>query len=896
MKMYHLFKISRLMGEKNLLYTTTGTEGSNRKHPMKRLILILMAFAPFPLLAQVSDDFSDGNFTENPKWSGDTIRFEVNSSGQLHLKTTGADTAILSVQNSLAGNTEWDFWVKLSFNTSANNFARIYLSSDQADLSGVLSGYYLQIGGANDSISFFLQTNGEHTLLFRAKTTFTGNSVNAIRVKIIHDAGGIWTLYSDNSGGQNFSEEGSCLDTTITQSVATGVFCRFTSSNSSKFYFDDFYVGPIIVDTLAPGISSVSIVSENELLVGFSEAIDPEEAEIPSNYHIRAYGSPLSAKIDSLDHRIIHLLFAQPFPPEFCDTLFANNISDIHGNTAEPLFFLFCLHDVKSFDIVIREIMADPSPQTGLPDAEYTELYNRSVYPVSLKDWTFEAGTTIKVLPDVIINPHEFLILTKGTLLSFFGHSVDLFTSASTLSNEGSVLVLRNQKGRVIHSVNYSIDWYRNSQKDDGGWSLEMIDPGNPCGCEENWSASESLLGGTPGQINSINHSNPDTLAPYPVKALVENDSYLRVFFSEPLDSTSFGNPGQWVPDHPELPVTGVIPVPPDYRQILLQLSGKAEPGALYNLLLPESVQDCSGNRLKKGSSVQFAVPDTIVESDLVINELLSNPYPDGERFVELYNRSSKSFDLRQLVLLDPDTASPESPKPVSITEKGYMMFPGDYVVLTKDPRDISSRYYTPDKDCIVKITSLPGLTQDDSGMLILARKNDLRVIDRVSYSSDMNFPLLASPEGVSIERINSEVSSGVRSNWHSAAGSCGYATPGYLNSQASREIEAGSFVSLDKEIFSPDNDGKDDVVFLRIRPDQPGYVANIAIYSSGGGLIRQLVRNVSVSADCVFSWDGITDQNTRAATGIYVVYTELFNADGDVKKFKLPVVLASEF
>ena len=862
---------------------------------MKKLLLFWNLFVPLFGMTQVLDDFTDGDFTTNPTWSGDTSRFEVNSTRQLHLKTTGADTSVLTTQNFMIANTEWDFWMKLSFNTSANNFARVYLVADKDDLAGGLNGYYLQIGGSNDSIEFIRQTDFVHKILFKGRYAFTGNSVNMLRIKVIHDLSGIWHLFSDNSGNSNFTEEGNCSDNSINNTSAFGLFCRFTSSNSTKFYFDDFYVGPVIIDSIAPDISSIEVVTDNSFIIKFSEAIEAIEGEKTSNYFIPDHGFPLIAVRDSADFSKVHLGFENNFTNGSCDTLFVNNITDIHGNKANELLASFCFYEEQSFDVVISEIMADPTPQTGLPDAEYVELYNRTQFPISLKNWIFEAGTNRKILPDVTIKSYGFLTLTKGTLLGFFGPSVDLFTSGSMLSNEGSTLVLKNGKNKIIHSVSYSIDWYKNTQKENGGWSLEMIDPANPCGCADNWSASTNLLGGTPGSINSIDHTNRDTLKPYLKRALIENDSMVRIIFSESIDSVTFQEPDQWIIENEILKIKEITLVPPGFYELILHLSSSILKGIVYTLLPPDGLKDCSGNLLELQTPVQFAVPEFISESDVIVNEILPNPFTGGERFIELFNRSGKIFNLQNLVLLNSDSTSLDGEKPISISDEGYLFFPGQYLVLTKDPSDILSRYRVPDPDCFIQMASMPEMSDDD-GTVILARKNDLVIIDKVVYSKDMNFALLTSSDGVSLERINVTESSGNRNNWHSAASSCGYATPGYINSQNTDPGLTDNIVDLTPEIFSPDNDGKNDILFIRFHLDRPGYVANSAVYDVHGRIVRQLIRNEMVSPEGAFSWDGTTDERTKAPIGIYVIWIELFAADGTVKHFKKATVLGGRF
>jgi hypothetical protein len=372
----------------------------------------------------------------------------------------------------------------------------------------------------------------------------------------------------------------------------------------------------------------------------------------------------------------------------------------------------------------------------------------------------------------------------------------------------------------------------------------------------------------------------------------MENDSLVRILFSESIDSSTFMSPDQWIIENELLTINELTPVPPVYNELGLHLSSPIESGLVYTLSFPAGLKDCSGNLLESGKNLQFAKPESASRSEIIINEILPNPYPEGERYIEIFNRSEKIFDLQHLVLLDPYTPSPEGNKPVSMSDEGYLFFPGKYLVLTRDPQDILTRYRVPDPDCLITVNSLPGMTDDDTGRVILARKNDLGIIDRTTYSKDMNFALLTTPDGVSLERINPSGSSDNKNNWHSASSSCGYATPGYINSQNLVPELTDNMVSLFPEIFSPDNDGKEDVLFIRILPDRTGYVSNLSVFTSHGRLVRQLVRNELLSADNTFSWDGITDENLKAPIGIYIIRIDLFTPDGTVKHFMKPAVL----
>ena len=125
---------------------------------MKKL-LTLFLFFPLLLFSQVFDDFEDGNFSENPTWSGNENKFIVNEDKQLQINDTAANSVWLSTQHIKSLDAEWRIWVKQSFSPSANNNSRFYIVSDQKDLSMPLNGYFLQLGesGGDDAIELFRQ-------------------------------------------------------------------------------------------------------------------------------------------------------------------------------------------------------------------------------------------------------------------------------------------------------------------------------------------------------------------------------------------------------------------------------------------------------------------------------------------------------------------------------------------------------------------------------------------------------------------------------------------------------------------------------------------------------------------------------------------------------------------
>jgi hypothetical protein len=849
-----------------------------------------------PVISQVTDDFSDGNFTESPAWTGDAGQFEVDAEYRLHLLSSGSDTSRLLTRNSRFDKTEWNFWVKLGFNTSVNNHARVYLAVDSLDPENG-KALYLQIGGSSDSMTIVWSDHGLKQVVFRFSQYMTNHASNIIRFRILQETGGKWEAWMDTTGQENYFRDGTFTATFSILPAWFGVYCRYTSSNAIKCWFDDIYVGPIIYDTIKPWIASAEIIPDTLVQVRFSEPLATETALLPENYQLSGSENPKQVFMDQSDPSIVWLVF-QALPPEgVVDSLRVKQVTDISGNTLNDTVVPVFYYRPAAYDILITEIQADPEPVVGLPAEEFIELYNRTSFPLNLKGWTLRFGSYTKVFPEIRIPPNGFLILSRTHVFQEFGMCLPLFTSSLSLANEGTALVLSDASKQVIHAVSYLDDWHEVAFKAEGGWSLEMMDTGNPCGCRENWRSSTDPKGGTPGTVNAAHMPNPDEVSPRMVHAWPEDAATLQVVFSESMDSLSLLESTSYylLSGDEILYPESVDPVGPDFFRIELRFPARLDSLTTYYLRISGPVRDCVGNPVDTNRFIRVGFPSAMESGDLIINEILFDPVGDGSRFVEIYNRSSKVLDLKTLVMASPDNPENLSSEAVPVTTTGRLSFPGDYHAFTDDPDELGQRYRLVNPDAIITMVSFPSI-HSDSGNIIIAVKDDFTIVDNIHYDEDQHYPLLISTEGISLERISPDQPAADPENWHSAAGTAGYATPGYQNSQQYRPPESDDFVSVTPEIFSPDNDGYEDVTAIRVREPEPGFSVRIMVWNSAGRLVRVLADHVYSGSDSQFFWDGMDDQNQKCPWGLYIIFVEILHPEGSVKRAKKPVAVVTRF
>jgi hypothetical protein len=761
--------------------------------------LVLCFFNIENSMAQWTDNFSDGDFTSNPAWFGDTSKFVIDASAMLQLWSAGNITPVqLATVSTVSVNAEWDFKVIFKFNPSSGNYAKIYIMSDTSVFTGEVNGYFVRVGYTNDDVSLIKQSGTSTEIIIDGRDKMLNSSLVDAAIKVTRDSAGNWALYCDSTGSKNYIQLGTVKDNTFLESKYFGVQCIFTSTRAEAIYFDDF----IVTGT--------------------------------------AYKDP----------------YIYP----------------------------------QMYDVVFNEIMADPSPADGLPEYEYIELYNRSSKNFYLKNWELLIGDNSYYLPDTILKSGCYLVLTASEAVNQFYKwckPVGILPASQGLTNSGAYLALIDKYKTLVSWLNYSCTWYNDDYKAEGGWSLEQIDPENLCGGINNWKASINTTGGTPGFANSVFQSNLDTVAPELLHLNVLGDSLVQLYFNEPLQNEASIANHFLIKENNENPYS-VEFLKEDYSALNLNFKTPLTEEKTYHLTILKETGDCVSNFLETDIDTLIGIPGATDSSDIIINEILFNSEAYCPEFIEIYNNSRKILSTSDMLLYATDGTTEKTNR---ISGEDYLFYPGTFLLLSSDCKTLTDYYKTGPKNTWIDIYNWKAL--DDNSGTIKIMTTQYKTIDQFAYSDEMHLATLTTKEGVSLEKITPSAQTNLAYNWHSAAETAGYATPGCTNSHYIPNQTSDKTITIENELFSPDNDGYNDLLTINYSIPDPDSRVSIQIFDLTGRRVRNLCSNVLIGTTGAFYWDGFSDSNKKAYPGAYVVWISLVNSNGTSKNYKYPCVVA---
>jgi hypothetical protein len=450
-----------------------------------------------------------------------------------------------------------------------------------------------------------------------------------------------------------------------------------------------------------------------------------------------------------------------------------------------------------------------------------------------------------------------------------------------SLTDGGRLICLYDSSGCLIHGVDYSSEWYRDELKSGGGWSLEMIDTQFPFSGEENWRASCSRSGGTPGTHNSVAQSNPD-IEFYGLENVFPGDSMnITARFSEPVfdyvamaERITIGGKC----------ITGILPADPLLREFSVKLSDPLLVRELNEFNIGGEIKDFAGNPIQKRDFI-FGLTESARNGEILFNELLFNPLPGDPDYIELYNPSEKIIDASQLQLVSINDESEDTSALYPVSDERRCILPGTYYAVTTDREKISGRYFSAVRECLFENRSIPSMSDDEGHLIVFNRQLDR--IDEVYYDEAMHYSLLSQYEGISLEKTSPANKSEESINWHSAAESSGWGTPGARNSVFAEFPETSDMILFSSTKITPDNDGNEDLLTIQFRLNGTGNIISMFIFDEAGSFVKRIAVNMLTAPEASIVWDGTADDGSPVNTGVYIVLITLYDDTGKTRKWK---------
>ncbi|MCT4615920.1 MAG: lamin tail domain-containing protein [Marinifilaceae bacterium] len=758
-----------------------------------------------------------------------------------------------------------DFYYKFKIKTgdwdcSSNNYWLFNLFSESSNFN--ISEYKIFIGvnenENDDKIRVWEYKEGQLSILLETNLVWT-RDMNTEFVIIYDSQEKTISLYNKNSNSLNKLGSAKVYLSPETSEYYHGLeYYHYSQSNSGKIWLDD------IEFTQISNLANLMHYhfDNDKLIITFSDNIKFESISLFNylNEKLR-----ITAQTNT---------YKRNFELDILDgintgyyNLTIHKLEDRHMNINPYLSERIRYNaPINEGDISITEIMANPITSMQLPNHEYIELYNTTEYEIDLNELKLNINNNSFDLHG-IINSKSYIIVVDSNAFEYNQNPEYTCVSVAKfyIPNTSAYIKLTSSDFRNIDELNYKSSLHTDSNKKDGAWSLEKINSNISSQNEINWQSSISESGGTPCNLNSI--SNFDKKAPYLLSSKLISNKTLELQFSEPITilknkliKSSFS----------QNPISLILE---EENRSYINFENKLEKSVPYNLKLDSTIRDISNNFLRD-TNIIYYLPDTAIFNEIVINEVLFNPHPNGSDFIEIYNRSDKIFDLSNISLAKHNDK-------FEITDTCNLDFkyllPYKYTYICTDSANIVDNYFYHDPNAGLEVKKIPSYGDKEGRVILL---NDRNIIDEFQYNENMHSPKLKFTEGVSLERINPEVETNNSFNWHSASSSVDYASPGLKNSMYKDINTRNSKIELSAKTFSPNNDGIDDNLVINFTDTQIGDFVNISIYNKRGKLVKTLTENYSISVKDHISWDGTNNNRKLGESGIYVIYIEIINLE----------------
>lgn len=785
--------------------------------------------SPTPLEA-VNESFDNPSLTFTYPWIGETGRFHVNDEGMLQLMGDPKEKkAWVGLPIVFYPSMEWEFDVKMGFTPTSKNLVKVYLYSTKSSIPGKIDEFCVQIGSEKQNVELRrIREDGKtYPTLIVGKEDLLNKEEVALTVKLTLEEGKEWNLYTRMEGDVGYTLQGTSTDS-LSELRPSGYFrleCIYSLTRKEKFFFDNIRIAQGITSTPflpeEPVLSKVEEENSTSLLLYFDRPVEVEAASF-----ILTIAGEADEVYISEDETVVKAVWNEPRESGKNYTLTYSGVVSKENKREGQGTYSFVSHPDNSSDT--------PPDNEANDDPTVDSNSNTSEPPPS-----FPSGSLL--ITEIMADPKGLDPLPQTEYVEIYNASA----SAIRLKDWSFVY-----GGKPVSLTDYSFPagtylvLYREGREiyvENGGHAMPLAK--FPSALAN--AGKELQLKDPAGQI--IDRVTYQKAKPAISWERSGDDWYLSTDPRGGTPGASNSSPSSGDKENPSDPPSG-----PD------------QPGS--TTLDPSKPSQCPSERIPEPGEVIF-------------NELLPDPFPDGSEYIELYNRSDRTLCLAGLSIASRKAdGSLNTRYALSSTTSEWE--PGGYALLTKHTEGVTSFYLISSPSNLYEL-KLPVLA-NTSATLVLFRTVDGVVVDEVAYSSKWHASSVKKTKGVALERIDPDQPTQLASNWTSAIESAGYGTPGYRNSQF-RSAETGHATGIEPPVFSE----LTGYYTIAYHLESPGYHCRAWIYDTSGRISAEVANHELMGTEGEIVWKGESRDNRPLRPGIYILYMELYHENGDTRSFK---------
>ena len=260
----------------------------------------------------------------------------------------------------------------------------------------------------------------------------------------------------------------------------------------------------------------------------------------------------------------------------------------------------------------------------------------------------------------------------------------------------------------------------------------------------------------------------------------------------------------------------------------------------------------------------------------VIINEIMYGPRTGEPEWIEIYNISAESIDLKGWTIEDAD-----STRPRELTNHSILLKSNSYACIVQDSSGFIGLFPTHSCSILQPLNGWPRL--NNSKDRIVLRDSTGKYIDTVAYDHHWG-----GGNGKSLERIHPDWPGNSSETWSTSVSDLG-STPCEQNSMFASSLHGKANISVNPDPF-------DIKTTISYKLTVPRAIVKLHVYDIQGRLVKTLIDQEPSGSTGSIMWNGKDDQGRGLRMGIYILYLEAIHAEmGVLDRAKKTVTLAKK-